>query len=125
MINFIKLLKDNATAITSIFSIIAAVGGATLYVETNYANAADVKSLAKNQEQILKSQTTQQRQMSIFQLEYYDDKIRKLQEEKRIAEERERTGKQSRAVQKTSFEIQEEINDLKTRREIVRKTLEQ
>lgn len=123
--NFTQKLKTNAGAISAIFSTIITIGAATLYIESNFANAGDVKSIAKNQEQIIRSQVAQQRQMSVFQLEYYDDKIRKLQEEKRISEELKRTQSQNRAIQKTPTEIQEEINDLKSRRELVRKSLEQ
>ena len=119
------LIKSNATAITSIFTTIATIGGAVIYVESNYASAKDLQSVSRNQEQLIRSQTTQQRQMAVFQLEYYDDKLKKLLEEKRIAEERVRTGTLTRAVQRTPSEIQEDINDIKQRRELVRKTLEQ
>lgn len=117
------IIKTNATAITSIFTVIATIGGAVVYVQNNYASAKDIQTISRNQEQQIRVQTTQQRQMSVFQLEYYDDKLRKLQEEKRVAEERMRSGSYTRAVQKTPGEIQEEINDIKQRRELVRKTL--
>ena len=118
-------IKEHTSSITAIFSTIAVIGGAVLYVENNFANASDLKSISETQQKQIKSQVTQQRQMSIFQLEYYDDKIRKLQEEKRIAEERMRTQTMRRSVQKTPQEIQEEIDDVKKRRDLVRKSLEE
>jgi hypothetical protein len=118
-----EIIKNNSSSIAAIFSTIAVIGGAVLYVENNFANAKDLKELTENQQKQLKIQSTQQRQMTLFQSEYYDDKIRKLQEEKRIAEERVRTRATNRAIMKSPEEIQEEIDDLKKRREIVRKAL--
>jgi endo-alpha-1,4-polygalactosaminidase (GH114 family) len=118
-----EIIKNNSSSIAAIFSTIAVIGGSILYVENNFANAKDLKELSESQQKQLKIQSTQQRQMTIFQMEYYDDKIRKLQEEKRIAEERVRTRAANRAIMKSPDEVQEEIEDLKRRRDIVRKTL--
>lgn len=117
------IIKNNSASIAAIFSTIAVIGGAVVYVENNFANAKDLKEIAEHQQQVLKFQTLQQRQLTVFQLEYYDDKIRKLQEEKRMASERDKTSQRSRAIYRTPDEIQEEIEDLKKRREIVRKAL--
>lgn len=118
-----EIIKNNSSSIAAIFSTIAVIGGSILYVENNFANAKDLKELSENQQRQLKIQSTQQRQMALFQAEYYDDKIRKLQEEKRIAEERIRTRSANRAIMKSPEEIQEEIDDMKKRREFVRKAL--
>jgi hypothetical protein len=118
-------IKNHATSIAAIFSTISVIGGATLYVNNNFANAADLKSISETQQKQLKIQVTQQRQMTLFQLEYYDDKLRKLQEEKRIADERLRTRTAIRSIQKTPQEIQEEIDDVRKRRDLVRKALEE
>lgn len=118
-----EIIKNNSSSIAAIFSTIAVIGGAILYVENNFANAQDLKAVSENQQKQLRIQSTQQRQMTLFQSEYYDDKIRKLQEEKRIAEERVRTRATNRAIMKSPEEIQEEIDDLKKRRDIVRKAL--
>lgn len=125
-----EYIKNNASSIAAIFSTVAVIGGGVIYVESNYANAADLKEISANQQKALKSQISQQRQLSVFQLEYYDDKIKKLQEEKRIAIDREKiiaTGQRSlyRSINKSPEEIQEEIDDIKKRREIVRKALEE
>jgi len=119
------IIKNNSSSIAAIFSTIAVIGGAVLYVENNFASAADIKSVSETQQKQIKAQVTQQRQMTIFQLEYYDDKVRKLQEEKRIAEERAKTRTAVRSIQKTPQEIQEEIDDVKKRRDLVRKALEE
>jgi sensor histidine kinase YesM len=116
---FVDFIKLNATAITAIFTTIATIGGAALYVQNNYASASEVKAIAKNQEQQYKLQSAQQRQLMLFQLEYYDDKIKKLQEEKRAAEQN------AARARRTPSEVQEEIVDIKTRRDLTRKSLEQ
>lgn len=118
-----ETLKAYGTSISTIFMIIATIGGAVLYVENNYANAQDVKEVLRNQQAQIAIQQRSQKDGMIFRLEYYDDRLAKLQEEKRVAEERERTRTQNRAVQKTSKEIDEEIKDVRARRELVKRSL--
>lgn len=116
-----ELIKNNASSIAAIFTTIATIGGGVIYIESNFASAADIQSISTNQEKQLKIQSSQQRSMTLFQLEYYDDRIRKAQEEKRVTEDAPKS--RSRALQKTPAEIQDEINDLKQRREIIRKSI--
>lgn len=118
-----ETLKAYGTSITTLFTIIATIGGAVLYVENNYAAAADVKEVLRNQQSQIELQKRAQKDNMIFRLEYYDDRLAKLQEEKRVAEERERTRSVNRAVQKTSKEIEEEIKEMKLRRELVKRSL--
>jgi len=118
-----ETLKAYGTSITTIFTIIATIGGAVLYVENNYANAQDVKEVLRNQRDQIEMQKRSQKDNMMFRLEYYDDRIAKLQEEKRVAEERERSRTQQRAIQKTSKEIEEEIKEMKMRRELVKRSL--
>jgi hypothetical protein len=118
-----ETLKAYGTSITTLFTIIATIGGAVLYVNNNYANAEDVKEVLRNQRAQISMQERSQKDNMMFRLEYYDDRLAKLQEEKRIAEERERTGTRNRAIQKTSKEISEEITELKIRRDLVRRSL--
>lgn len=118
-----ETLKAYGTSITTLFTIIATIGGAVLYVNNNYANAQDVKEVLKNQRAQIDMYERSQKDNMMFRLEYYDDRLAKLQEEKRIAEERERNKTQSRAVQKTSKEISEEITELKIRRDLVKRSL--
>lgn len=118
-----ETLKAYGSAITTLATIIATIGGAVIYVENNYANAQDVKEVLRNQRAQIEMQQRSQRSSLMFKLEYYDDRISKLQEEKRIAEERERTRAANRAIQKTSKELDEEIKEVKLRRELVKKEL--
>lgn len=118
-----EALKSYGTSITTIFTIIATIGGAVLYVENNYAAAADVKEVLKNQRAQIELAARAQKDNMMFRLEYYDDRIAKLQEEKRVAEERERSRAVNRAIQKTSKELEEEIKELKERRELVKRSL--
>lgn len=121
------MIKNNSSSIAAIFSTIALIGGSVIYVETNFASAKDIKDITETQQRALKVQSTTQRQFNIFQLEYYDDKLKKLQDEKRIAADREKSNIKtpSRNIQRSTEEIQEDIDDIKKRREFVRKTLEE
>lgn len=112
-------VKNTSTTIAGIFGIIATVGGAVLYVENNYANASDVKT-------ILQNQTTLMRQNQLFQLEYYDDRIRKLEMERNTNQEilnNPRISPQTRAFTRKPEEINEEIKEIKMRRDIVKDSI--
>lgn len=112
-------IQSTSKVVGGIFAIIATIGGAVIYVENNYANAADVKSIIKNQD-------IQIRQNLMFQLEYYDDKIKKLEVEKSRSEEilnDPEVQRSLRAYTRKPDAIQEEIKEIKIRRDIVRKDL--
>lgn len=109
-------IKNASTAIAGIFGIIATVGGAVIYVENNYANAGDVKTIIRNQSMIIN-------QNQLFQLEYYDDRIKKLEMEMSRNQEilnDPNVSKSVRAYTRRPDSIQEEIKELKSRREIVK-----
>ena len=111
--------KAMGTVIASTFGIIATIGGGVLYVENTYANAGDVRSIIKNQ-------NIQIKQNLMFQLEYYDDKIKKLEIEKSRSEEilqDPSTSRSYRAYTRKPEAIQEEIQEIKIRRDIVRRDL--
>jgi hypothetical protein len=113
--------KSMGTTITSIFGIIAAVGGAVIYVENNYAQASDVKIVIRNQ-------SIQMKQNIMFQLEYYDDQIKKLEmEQSRNVEilSDKNVSKAARAYTRKPDSIQEEIKELKMRRDLVKRNLVQ
>lgn len=120
--SFSDTLKNHSTAITSIFATIATIGGATIYVQNNFASAQDLKEISKNQQIQTRIQSLQQSQMALFQLEYYDDRIRKLQEEKAIAETVNRRSQINQAMRSVN-QIQEDISDTKQRRELVRRII--
>lgn len=118
-----ETIKSYGTTITTLFTIIATIGGAVLYVENNYAAAQDVREVLRNQQAQIAMQQQSQRSSMMFRLEYYDDRLAKLHEERRIAEERERNRINNRAVQKTAREIEEEIKEVKERRELVKRSI--
>ena len=116
-------LKNYSSAITTIFTVVATIGGAVLYVENNYANAQDVKEVLRNQRAQIEIQQRSQKDNMMFRLEFYDREIAKLQEQKRIAELRNRSQTNNRAIEKTPQELQEEITELKQRRELIKRSL--
>jgi hypothetical protein len=106
--------------------VIAAVGGAALYVDHNYANAQDVKEVLRNQSLQIDFFQQSQKQNLMFQLEYYDDKIKKLEIDRARSEEinaDQSVSRSTRAYTRRSSDIQEEINELKLRRDIVKRSL--
>lgn len=117
-------LKEYATSITAVFSLIGAVGGTLVYVETNYANATDVNQIILNQQKQIRLQESTQRANALFQLEYYDDRINRLNAEKRKAEEiyNSRNLQLQRTV-RTPAEIQSDIDDVKSRRDLTRRSI--
>lgn len=119
----IKLL---GSSITTIVSVITAIAGGALYVDHNYANAQDVKTVIRNQSLQIEFFQQSQKQNLMFQLEYYDDKIKKLELERARSEEMrtdQSVSRSTRAYTRKSSDIQEEINELKLRREIVKRSL--
>lgn len=112
-------LKNMSTTIASIFGIIASIGGAVLYVENNYAHAEDVKTVIRNQ-------TLQINQTLMFQLDYYDSQIKKLESERtRNAEilADPTINRNTRAYTRKPEHITEEIVELKERREKIKKDM--
>ena len=109
-----------------VFSTISVIGGGVLYVDRNYAHAGDVKQILENQKSQIDFSKKQQQQNLVFQLEYYDDRIKYL-----IAETRRArfimTDPSIPATAKNHVrdpeDIQREIADLKLRREIIRRNL--
>lgn len=108
--------KSYSTIVASVFGIIASIGGAVLYVETNYAHANDVKTIVRNQSLLIN-------QNMLFQLEYYDDRIKKLEMElsrnQEILSDPQIT-RGVRAYTRRPQDIQDEIRELKSRREILK-----
>lgn len=119
-------LKEYSSTIGSIFAIIASIGGGILYVEHNYANAGDVKELVKNQNSQIELLKRSQTQNSLFQLEYYDNYIKRLEMDRNRSEQLlndPKTSNSQRAYTRSPGDIQKEIDDLNTRREIVKRSL--
>lgn len=122
--NLAAKLKDTSAAVGSLFAIIASIGGAILYVENNYANAADVKELLRNQNSQIEIMRQAQRENRVFQLEYYDNTIKKLETERNRSEQLlsdPKTTNAQRAYTRNPADIQREINDLNMRKEIIKR----
>lgn len=122
----VNKLKETSTAVGSIAAIIATIGGSIIYVENNYASAQDVKSLIKSQSSQIDMIQRNQLQTQMFQLDYYDQQIRKLEVDKSKATEilgdKEAT-RAMRAYTRQPSDIQSEIDELKMRREAVRNSI--
>ena len=119
LITIAEKIKAMQSAIAGIIGIVVAVGGSVFYVEHNFANAQDVKEVVKNQ-------NIQIRQNLVFQLEYYDDKIKKLELEKAKSEELlkdPRVSAATRAYTRKPDDLKDEIKELKMRRDIIRQDL--
>ena len=114
--------KGKASLITTSISTIAAIGGGVIYIETNYAHAADVKDLVSGQQQIIRMQQVSQRQQLMFQIEYYDDRVKRLTSELAQTEAMDPKTR-SQTKMRSTVEIQSELDDIKARRELARKTL--
>ena len=129
MLTTLEWIKTRSSFIATSFTLVATIGGAVLYFESTYAHAADVKSLIGTQEQIIKNQDRSQRQQIMFQLEYYDDRIKRLTAELAQAEAVQATqAAPSRAqgmyaVTRPTAEIKQELEDVKKRRDIARQGL--
>lgn len=115
--HFLNDLKAKAAFITTTFSLITLIGGSILYFETTYAHAADLQEIIQNQKTQIKLYEKSQRQQSLFQLEYYDDRTRKLLAELAQAQ------KTKSSAMRSIPEIQNDINDTKQRRDIVRQQI--
>lgn len=118
-------IKEKLGVITAGFSVVSTVVGGFLWMEHNFASAADLGVVIRNQDRQIQMIEQTQRQSSMFQLEYYDDRIRKLQVEKQQAEEVQRSRSQARGLFRSPDQIQSDIDDLKQRRELVRRSLEE
>jgi len=110
-------LKKAIAAIAAPLSVVGMIAGGIIYMNTNYAQAADVKQVLENQERQIRLYSQSQRNNMIFQLEYYDDRIRKLNEEK------ERASRNPKGNTRSVQDIQSDIDDTKKRRELVRESI--
>jgi hypothetical protein len=114
-------IKSRTSLIATSFTLIATIGGAALFFDTTYAHAADVKSLIGTQELIIQNQERSQRQQLMFQVEYYDDRIKRLTAELAIAESLSVAPARAQgqyAQSRPVVEIRNELDDVKKRREL-------
>lgn len=114
MKSMVETVKTKATFISTCISLVASIGGAIVYVENNYAHADDVKEILSSQKAMIKNQERGQRSQIMFQLEYYDDRIKRLTAELALPK--------GQGV-RSKVEIQGELDDIKKRRELARASL--
>lgn len=108
----VSFLKENFGMIASAAGIVTIIVTSVLAVESRYANAADVKEMVRNQGEQIRALNQNNTRSLLFQLEYYDDAIK----------QRERSALASQAPA-TKQQINSELEELKMKREIVRKQL--
>jgi len=116
-------IKDNLGIVSSGLGILGTIIAATIYVNSNFAQAADVEKILKNQTRQIELYTEAQRSNKVFQLEYYDDRLKKLTDEREKAKAQANRPQAQRSVTRSVDEIQTDIDDTKMRREIVRDSI--
>jgi hypothetical protein len=108
----VSFLKEHFGLIASAAGVVTIIVTSVLAVEARYANAADVKEMVRNQGEQIRALNQNNTRSLIFQLEYYDNAIR--QRERSIAVPQTPNARR---------QIDSELEELKMKREIVRKQL--
>ena len=116
-------IREYIGPISSGLGILGTIAAATIYVNSNFAQAADVEKILSNQSKQIELYTEAQRSNKVFQLEYYDDRLKKLTDEREKAKAQANRPQAQRSVTRSVDEIQTDIDDTKKRREIVRDSI--
>jgi len=116
-------IKENIGAISSGMGILATIVAGTIYINTNFAQAADVEKILDNQQKQIELYSETLRSNRIFQLEYYDDRIRKLSDEKEKAIAAKNMTGAKKPITRSVEDIQADIDDTKKRRELIRNSI--
>jgi hypothetical protein len=116
-------IKDHLGILSSGLGIVGTIIAATIYVNSNFAQAADVEKILNNQSRQIELYTEAQRSNKVFQLEYYDDRLKKLTDEREKAKAQSRIPGAQRSITRSVEEIQTDIDDTKKRRELVRDSI--
>ena len=111
-IEYVKFVKENLGMVSSAIAVVTAIVVSVISIESRYAHAQDVKELVRNQGEQIKLMNQNSARNLMFQLEYYDNAIK--QRERLLL---------STQSQVTRLEITREIDDLKMKREFVRKQI--
>lgn len=114
----LRTLAEHGTLVAGIIAGVTAVVGSVIAFETRYAHAGDVGDIV----QVYRGS---QEQTQLFQMEYYSDKIRKLEEERRRARVvYEHSGKSiAKALTRTPDEITEDLTDVKKRKDFLERQM--
>jgi hypothetical protein len=108
-----ETIKLHTNAITSIIAVVAAIAGGVLYVNDTYAQSKDVKSMIELQEKQLHEIIELRRTQNMFQLEYYDDRIKSINQQLIVVPR----------TNPNHLLMQRELQTLELRRELTRKSL--
>jgi hypothetical protein len=114
----LKSISDNGTLVAGIVTGITAVVGSVIAFETRYAQASDVQDIV----QVYRGS---QEQTQLFQLEYYSDRIKKLEDERRRSEVTYQQSGNSiaKGMFRTPSEISEDLADVKKRKEFLERQM--
>lgn len=96
--------------ISGVMGAAVAVVTAIIAVNSHFAHAEDVKEIAKNQREAIQVMRQNSARQLLFQLEFYDVEIRRLENERKTK-------------QLPGRDIAREINDYKLKREFTQKQL--
>jgi len=120
-----KWLEHKVGLTATLIGFIAAVAGGVIGVESRYAHAGDVQIILKNQQTQIDLYRQHQIENSLFQLEFYNQRIRRLEDEKRRSQVL-RSGPSSRttrALTRDPSEIDADVAEAKAKKEYVERTM--
>lgn len=107
-------------------TVFAAISGGVIAVESRYAHADDVKQILMNSKQQLELYQNHQREVVLFQVDYYADRIKQLEDERRRAQvvhSSPTTSSTTKAITRTPSDINLEIEDLRKRKDFAEKKI--
>lgn len=119
-------LKKTAKGAGAVVAFLAASAGAVVAVDSRYAHAGDVRTILESQKKQLELYQQHQREVQLFQVDVYSSRIKQLEDEKRKAQFVHSTPSVSattKALTRTPTDIDNEIVDLKKRKEFVEKNI--
>lgn len=117
-------LKSKLTM--TFLGIVTAIAGGIIAVESRYAHADDIKEVLRGQQNQMDLYKQQQTETQLFQLEYYNNRIRRLEESKRRAAAVQADPKiptNVKNITRPVDDINEEIVDTKRRKEFVERSI--
>lgn len=118
--------KKHAKLAGGVATVLATIAGGVIAVESRYAHADDVKQILTNTNQVVNLYQRAQRQNQLFQIDYYGDRLKQLEDEKRRAQvihSSSSTSATTKAITRTPSDVSVEIEDVKKRKDFAEKSL--
>ena len=106
--------------------VVTAIAGGIIAVESRYAHADDVKKVLSNQQEQINLYKQHQTENQLFQLEYYNSRIQRLEDEKRksqVIHSDSKTPPTVKIVTRGVDDIDAEIKETKNRKDFVEKSM--